>query len=43
MHYGKDFGEAHNNIPPTLKDSKGNAMGMDVIESKYFKFLKKVA
>lgn len=38
---GKEFNELGLLQKPTVNDSKGNAMDMDVIESKYFKFLKK--
>ena len=39
--YGQEFSEASVNPPPEVKDDDGNAMEMDVIESKYFKFIKK--
>ncbi len=40
---GKEFKDGQLSPPSTIKDSEGNMMEMDVIESKYFKFLKKVA
>lgn len=38
---GKEFNEGAVNAPPSVKDEEGNEMEMDVIESKYFKFLLK--
>jgi hypothetical protein len=39
--YGTEFTESTVNPPPAVKDADGNDMEMDVIESKYFKFIKK--
>jgi hypothetical protein len=39
--YGTEFNESGVNPPASVKDEDGNEMEMDVIESKYFKFLKK--
>lgn len=39
--YGKEFTESAVNPPKDIKDDEGNPMEMDVIEAKYFKFLKK--
>lgn len=39
--YGTEFKEGSVNPPAEVKDDDGNAMEMDVIESKYFKFIKK--
>lgn len=39
--YGSEFSEGAVNPPAEVKDEEGNAMEMDVIESKYFKFIKK--
>jgi hypothetical protein len=39
--YGKEFTESGVNPPADIKDDEGNAMEMDVVEAKYFKFLKK--
>ena len=39
--YGKEYGDQGLNQPPSVKDDDGNAMDMDVVEAKYFKFLKK--
>jgi len=38
---GTEFTENSVNPPAAVKDEEGNAMEMDVIESKYFKFIKK--
>ena len=38
--YGKEFKEG-SVTPPAVKDEKGQVMEMDVIESKYFKFINK--
>ena len=38
---GTEFTENSVNPPATVQDEEGNAMEMDVIESKYFKFIKK--
>lgn len=39
--YGTEFTENSVNPPSSVKDSSGSEMEMDVIESKYFKFIKK--
>lgn len=39
--YGKEFDETGVTVPETVTDESGLAMEMDIIESKYFKFLKK--
>lgn len=39
--YGTEFTEGGVTPPASVKDEEGNEMEMDVIESKYFKFLKK--
>jgi hypothetical protein len=39
--YGAEFSEGQVNPPVSVKDNDGNDMEMDVIESKYFKFIKK--
>jgi hypothetical protein len=39
--YGTEFTEGNLTPPPAVKDEKGNEMEMDVIESKYFKFIKR--
>jgi hypothetical protein len=39
--YGTEFSEGTLNPPPAIKDDQGNDMEMDVIESKYFKFIKR--
>lgn len=39
--YGTEYSEGTLNPPETVKDDDGNTMDMDVIESKYFKFIKK--
>ena len=39
--YGTEFDDSSVNPPASVKDEEGNEMEMDVIESKYFKFLKK--
>jgi len=39
--YGQEFTESGVNPPVEVKDEDGNPMEMDVIESKYFKFIKK--
>jgi hypothetical protein len=40
---GEEFKEGNLNPPAEVKDEKGQLMEMDVIEAKYFKFLKKAA
>lgn len=37
---GKEFKDGEIHAPPDVKDDSGEAMEMDVIEAKYFKFLK---
>lgn len=39
--FGKEFTETEIKAPASVKDSTGAEMEMDVVESKYFKFLKK--
>lgn len=39
--YGTEFSEGSVNPPEPVKDEEGNTMEMDVIEAKYFKFIKK--
>lgn len=39
--FGKEFSDSGVTPPQGIKDEDGNEMEMDVIESKYFKFLKK--
>lgn len=39
--FGTEFSEGQVNAPEAVKDEDGNVMDMDVIESKYFKFIKK--
>ena len=39
--YGTEFTEGQINPPASVTDDQGNAMEMDVIESKYFKFIKR--
>lgn len=38
---GKEFDDSSVNPPASVKDEDGNEMEMDVIESKYFKFIQK--
>lgn len=38
--YGVEFKEGQVQPPAEVKDESGNAMEMDIIESKYFKFIK---
>lgn len=38
---GKEYTEAGLKTPPAVTDSQGNAMELDVIEGKYFRFLGK--
>ena len=38
--YGKEFSDASVKIPSDVKDESGAAMEIDVIEAKYFKFIK---
>ncbi len=39
--YGSEFTDSEVKPPGSVKDEDGNEMEMDVIESKYFKFIKK--
>jgi hypothetical protein len=39
--YGNEYSEGGVKPPDGIKDDQGNVMEMDVIESKYFKFIKK--
>jgi len=39
--FGKEYSENAVTAPKEVQDSSGNAMEMDVVESKYFKFIKK--
>lgn len=39
--YGQEFKEGQVTPPAAVKDAQGNEMEMDVIEAKYFKFIKK--
>lgn len=39
--YGQEFKEGALTPPAAVKDEDGNEMEMDVIEAKYFKFIKK--
>jgi hypothetical protein len=39
--YGSEFSDGGVHPPGEVKDDEGNPMEMDVIESKYFKFIKK--
>lgn len=39
--YGTEFTDTTVSPPASVKDDEGNEMEMDVIESKYFKFIKK--
>lgn len=39
--YGSEYNDQGVTPPASVKDNDGNDMEMDVIESKYFKFLKK--
>lgn len=39
--FGTEFGDGEVKPPGSVKDDDGNDMEMDVIESKYFKFIKK--
>lgn len=39
--YGTEFSESGVTPPASVKDEDGNEMEMDVIESKYFKFIKR--
>jgi hypothetical protein len=39
---GKEFAPGKINLPSDVKDDKGQALEIDVIESKYFKFVEKL-
>jgi len=39
--YGKEFSDGQVNPPESIKDESGQEMEMDVVEAKYFKFIKK--
>ena len=39
--FGKEFDDSGLKAAPEIKDDEGNVMEMDVVEAKYFKFLKK--
>jgi hypothetical protein len=39
--HGKEFTDTTLTPPAAIKDDEGNAMEMDVVEAKYFKFIKK--
>lgn len=39
--FGKEYNEGGLLAPPMVKDDDGNEMEMDVVEAKYFKFLKR--
>lgn len=39
--YGKHYTEESVNIPDDVRDDQGNLMEIDVVESKFFKFLKR--
>lgn len=39
--YGKEFTDTEVKPPTEVKDEDGNVMEMDVVEAKYFKFIKK--
>ncbi len=39
--YGTEFTEGDVKPPTEIKDDQGNEMEMDIIESKYFKFIKR--
>ena len=39
--FGQDYTEGEVKAPQSVKDEDGNEMEMDVIEAKYFKFIKK--
>jgi hypothetical protein len=39
--YGAEYNDSAVTPPASVKDEEGNDMEMDVIESKYFKFIKK--
>lgn len=39
--YGKEYTDSGLAQSPSVKDDSGNPMEMDVVEAKYFKFLKK--
>ena len=39
--HGKEYSDQGLQGAPEVKDEQGNSMEMDVVEAKYFKFLKK--
>lgn len=39
---GQEYGAGQFNPPETVKDESGQVMEMDVVETKYFKFIKKL-
>ena len=39
--FGKEYSDSGVNPPAEVKDDQGNPMEMDVVEAKYFKFIKK--
>ena len=41
FNFGKEFTESTISPPTAVKDGAGNTMEMDVVEAKYFKFIKK--
>lgn len=41
LEYGKHYTEEALSIPNDIVDEEGNSMEIDVVESKYFKFLKR--
>jgi len=41
FNFGKEFTENSVSPPAEIKDTAGNLMEMDVVEAKYFKFIKK--
>lgn len=41
FNFGKEFNEQSVTPPADVKDESGNPMEMDVVEAKYFKFIKK--
>lgn len=43
FHYGKEFDQSGMKLVPSIKGDDGKEMEMDVVETKYFKFLKKSA
>ena len=41
FNYGHEYGDQGLQTTPEVKDDSGNLMEMDVVEAKYFKFLKR--